>query len=239
MDERERISILEGMARFVETDRQAGIPIELVLRESARVATTIVEVADELNADVITMGTEGRSGVRRLLLGSVTEGVLRQSRRPVLTVTPRLPVAVPPALHALDRIVCAVDWSPNGRAALRHAAALAEAASASLTVAHIVHLPLELVTPGTTLSDQRLAKFREAHRRLDTLIGAESLHGTVDKILLAGSPAVEINRLALEQQASLVVVGAHGRGVMDAMLRGTTTEQVVRQAPCPVLTVRA
>jgi len=165
MGEQERAGILAGMERYVASERALGVPIDLVVRDSPKVARTIVEVATEIGADVIAMSTEGRSGVRRLLLGSVAEGVLRLADCPVLTVTPRLPQLEGDA-PALDRVLCAVESLEHVESALRHAIALAEMSGARLTIAHIVRLPLELVAPDTTLSDQRLVKFREARVRI-------------------------------------------------------------------------
>ncbi len=235
MGEQERAGILAGMERYVASERALGVPIDLVVRDSPKVARTIVEVATEIGADVIAMSTEGRSGVRRLLLGSVAEGVLRLADCPVLTVTPRLPRLEGDA-PALDRVLCAVESLEHVESALRHAIALAEMSGARLTIAHIVRLPLELVAPDATLSDQRLVKFREARVRIDALIASMHPRCPVDPILLAGSPLTEINRLAAEQQAGVLVIGGRRAG-RKAALRRDLTEQLVRQAPCPVLTV--
>lgn len=239
LDARERDDILRGMAHFVEPDRASGVQIDLVLRESLHIAATIVDVSEELHADLITVGTEGRTGVKRFLLGSVAEAVLRTARRPVLTVTPHVAEAVPFALGTLERIICAVDFSRSARRGLQYAAMLGEASGAQVTVAHILELPPELAMPKATLADDRLRRFHEAHRQLEALLTPElRSHCAIDHLVLAGRPAPEIIRLAAEQQAALVVMGARGGGPLNAVLRGSTTEQVVRLAPCPVLTLR-
>ena len=91
-------------------------------------------------ADLVVMGTHGRSGFERLVLGSVTERVLRKSACPVLTVPKGIPdVATPPVLF--NRIVCAVDFSDCSMHALNYAMSLAQEADAHLTVVHVIELP--------------------------------------------------------------------------------------------------
>ena len=61
---------------------------------------------------------------------------------------------------------------------------------------------------------------------------------SVQELVVQGKPSVEIIRFAAENQVDMIVLGSHGKGMLDQALFGSTTERVVRRAPCPVLTVR-
>ena len=89
-----RAQLLADARRLLEVERAPGIQTEAVIREGS-VAAEILLQADSMQADLLVMGTHGRSGVDRWLMGSVTERVLRKSRCPVLTVPSGLPDAVP------------------------------------------------------------------------------------------------------------------------------------------------
>ena len=134
--------------KFVQQDN-CGAAIECVAVEG-NVAPEIVRLARELPADLIVMGTHGRTGFDRLMLGSVTERILRKAPCPVLTVPRRAPDAVPVGPVLFKRILCAIDYSPSAMKALTYATSLAEQAGAHLTAVHVLeHLPvLEPVVVG-------------------------------------------------------------------------------------------
>ena len=101
-------------------------------------AAEIADMAISMNADLLVIGTHGRSGFERLLLGSVTEKVLRKARCPVLTVPRRLPDAVPAGAVLYKRILCPVDFSASSLHALKYATSLAQESDGQLTVLHVV-----------------------------------------------------------------------------------------------------
>ena len=109
------------------------------------VTAEIVRLANELPADLLVMGTHGRSGFERLMLGSVTEKVLRKSPCPVLTVPAKAPVVVP-VNGLFDRVLCAVDFSPASLRALTLAQSLAGEAAARLCVLHVLE-PVSVFEP--------------------------------------------------------------------------------------------
>lgn len=235
----ERGELLQAVNEFVAPDRAAGIPIDTLLHEDANVPGAIIDHAEALGADLVTMGTHGRSGFERLMLGSVAEKVLRRSTVPVLTVPPRTPDAVARTAAALERILCPVDFSESSAAALASAVSMASKAGASLTVLHVVELLPEVSEmPTFDVAAYRTARFDDARARLATMMSQEpGPRGEVQSLLLAGKPSREIVRLATEQQAGLIVMGVRGKGVVDRLLFGSTTHHVVQQATCPVLTV--
>jgi nucleotide-binding universal stress UspA family protein len=234
----ERECLTASLRQWVATEA-AGAPVTTILDDDFDVSDAIVEQAHRLPADLVVLGTHGRSGFSRLALGSITEKVIRIAPCAVLTVPPRAPDAVPRGIDVYQRIVCPVDFSPCSRRALEHALSIARAAHAHVTVAHIIDIPPDAGTPDRPdLEPFRRFYFDQARRCMEELLGPVRDANAVDELLLAGKPHREILRLADEQQADAIVMGVQGRGAVDRLLFGSVTEQIVRHARCPVLTVR-
>jgi nucleotide-binding universal stress UspA family protein len=238
----DRDELLANLRRFVEPESAPGVSIESVVREGPAV-TAILEQAAATSADLIVMGTHGASGFERLVLGSVTEKVLRKARCPVMTVPRALPEAVPARPVVFKQIVCAVDFSDCSLAALKYALSLAQEADGQLTVVHV--LTSQLV-PDAVLADQQLSVLAyqrqredDAQRRLDQAVPATSAaYCRVESTIVRGKPWREIVGIATARQSDLIVLGVHGRGAVDLMFFGSTAHHVVRHASCPVLTLR-
>jgi nucleotide-binding universal stress UspA family protein len=237
----ERQEMLTTLESYVAADRAtSGISIDISLDESTDVSEAILSHAVSTRADLMTLGTHGRTGFRRLVMGSVTEKVIRQAGCPVLTVPPHAPDAVPRALVSIERILCAVDFSSSSIRALEYAASLSEQAKAKLTVLHVVELPPDLSEPGTpALVDYRLKCYEWARQQLLEAIRTFVPPGCdASELLLIGSAYREILRVSGELTADLIVIGVQGRGMIDRLFFGSTTNHVIRQATCPVLTLR-
>lgn len=191
-------------------------------------ATEIVRHASELAADLIVMGTHGRSGFDRFTLGSVTEKVLRKAPCPVLTLPP---CAASSAAVEYRSILCPSDFSPPSESGIEFALSLARRSHATVTVLHVVETADEDVDG----------------RRRDTAAGPlDSVLSTrvessdrVSALIANGKPHREILRVAGDCRADVIVIGVRGRGPVDLTLFGSTTNQVVRRAVCPVITVRS
>lgn len=200
----------------------------------------IVRSAKELPADLLVMGTHGRSGFERLMLGSVTEKLLRKSPCPLLTVPAGSP-AVAPVNALFSRVLCAVDFSPASLHALALAQSLAGEAAARLCVMHVLE-PVSIFEPVVAVGPDDLPAVnadhsREIRQRLEGLVGGETRAFTdVAEVVVSGKPYQEILRAADEQRSDLIVIGAHG-GRLGLPAFGSTTAHVVREAQCPVLTV--
>lgn len=240
LSEEERVSLRRVVEEFAAAEGASGVAIDVLVDEALNIADAVVTRASELPADLIAIGTHGRSGFNRLVLGSVTEKVVRTAPCPVLTVPPRALDAASLAASGITRIICPIDFSDSSAPALRYAASLAQQAQARLTVVHVVELAPDagdmLVPEGDVY---RAARFEAARRSMSETITADVRQAcAIDELLLAGRPYREILRLAGEQHAGLVVMGVRGRGAVDRMFFGSTTQHVVRQAPCPVLTIR-
>ena len=237
-----RAGLPATLQRFVEPESAPGVVIEAVVREGPAVAEILAQAA-AMSADLIVMGTHGASGFERLVLGSVTEKVLRKAACPVLTVPRAVPDAVPTAPVVFKRIVCGVDFSDCSLAALKYALSLAQEADGQLTVVHV--LTSQLV-PDAVLADQHLSVLAyqrqredEAQRRLDEAMPSTAAsYCRVQSAVVRGKPWREIVGIATAQQSDLIVLGVHGRGAVDLVFFGSTAHQVVRHAGCPVLTLR-
>jgi nucleotide-binding universal stress UspA family protein len=225
------------LAALVAPARKAGLRVDTVVREGAPSAQ-IVALAGELPADMVVMGTHGRAGFQRWVLGSVAETVLRRVRCPVLTV-PAHATAHPDPL-VFERILCATDFSPASVAAMRYATALAEESGACLLLAHVLDPEnLRGHAPRWAAGGGRRDHEATAHQMLDGPWRERPLTQVkVEEIVTWGAPAPEILKLARERSAGLIVMGGHGRTLVDLMAFGSVTHEVIREAACPVLTVR-
>jgi len=237
----DREQLLVHTKEFAATEGAPGITSDTVLREG-NTAAEILAQATDMAADLLVIGTHGRSGFERLVLGSVAEKVLRKARCPVLTVPRRLPDAVP-AGPLFKRIVCAVDFSDCSMQALNYALSMAQEAGGCLTVLHV--LAPELVDPvgvgeeHVSLAALLLQREEKARQLLERAVPQTARADCkVESILLHGKPWREILQVATDGRAELIVIGVQGRGAADLLFFGSTAQQVVRQAVCPVLTLR-
>jgi nucleotide-binding universal stress UspA family protein len=239
MESMSRERVQEEVRAFAEPATAAGLDVKVSVREGPA-AAGIVEEAAVARADLIVMGTHGRSGFEHLMLGSVTEKVLRTAPCPVLTVA--WPAGEPPPreLSALRHVVCPLDFSESSREALRLALSLAERAKARLTVAHVLEWPeAELRHPHVMSKDYERFVEGEARRQLQAAIPPDARNWCeIREVVLAGTPWRRILHLAAEDAADLIVVGVKGLNAIERLLFGSTANHVVRQASCPVLTVR-
>jgi nucleotide-binding universal stress UspA family protein len=210
-----------------------------VLVETGPPANQILERARLLPADLIVMGTHGEGGFRHLVLGSVAEKVLRQATCPVLTVPPH---ARTTSRLPFKRLLCPVDFSDSSLAALEFAFSLAQEGDAELTILHVFEWPLEgdpLVTRPFSVPEYFREREHDATTKLQALVPDSTRDWCRPTTRIAHGKAYrEILGVATEDSADLIVMGVHGRNALDVMLFGSTTNQVVRRATCPVLTLR-
>lgn len=245
--ETDRDGVVAAVRRFAEAEVGTQVPIDVALREGPT-AAEILGQSLSVPTDLIVMGTHGRSGFERLFLGSVTEKVLRTARCPVLTVPRGMDDLVPVSKALYAHILCAVDFSECSMRALHYAVSLAQQTHARLTVAHVVERPGDLppsvhetVVGGPRTADDYLAEAVVDRRaRLDDLV-QENVPAscTVDVVVAVGSAYRELLSRARTDGHDLIVLGIHGRGATDLLFFGSTAQHVVRQASCPVLTLRS
>lgn len=217
---------------------QSGIETDVIVEEGHQPAAQIVARAVSLPANLIVLGTHGRSGFDRLLLGSVTEKVLRKSVCPVMTVPPP---AERPSHLPYKHLLCPVDFSPPSLAALRFAISMAKESDARLAIANVIEWTATGLAPNVPFdyTEFRREVEDDSRRRLDALVSEEVRTWCQPTTrLLYGKPYEEILTFARNEGVDLIVMGVHGRSVLDLMLFGSTTNHVVRQAACPVLTLK-
>jgi nucleotide-binding universal stress UspA family protein len=192
----------------------------LVVEDSP--ARAIVTTADDIQADLIIMGTHGRRGLRRALLGSVTERVLRETDRPVMTVAPQAHPAV--AGVKIGTILCPVNYTAAARDALNQACTLTQAFGAELVVMHVS----DQGAPSLDSIEEEFGYW------VDPLVRARTHY---QQVIVNGDPAARVLEVGDQLAADLIVIGAQHKRFSDATVIGATTERIARFAKRPVLTV--
>lgn len=136
-------------------------------------------------------------------------------------------------MDMFQKILCATDFSPPADKAVRYAERLAGQTGARLIIAHAFDAPAEMTVPSQTIPlDTR-------HRQqLDECLADSSLTGQIERLLHAGPAGEVVCWLAQEHQCDLIVLGTHGRSGLRHLLFGSVAEYVLRNARCPVITIR-
>lgn len=234
-----REQVLEQLRAALSATHTATLDVTLAA-EAGDSVKTIVDQAVTMPADLLVMGTHGRSGFDRFLLGSVTEKVLRKAPCPILTVPPHAPAKAPVDV-TFTQILCPVDFSPSALQAFGCALDLARQSGGSVTVLHAIEWLADESHPHAhfNVQDYRQSLIDDARARLQALIADQpGTKSAVTIVVVAGRAYREILTTAAAQEADLIVMGAQGRGGVGLTLFGSSTQQVVRAATCPVLTVR-
>lgn len=228
--------VLGHLHQLAMPARDLGVPTEIGV-DVGPVVRRILERAEAIAADLVVVGTHGRSGFDHLALGSVAEKVLRKAACPVLTVPPG--AAAPPTDRLFSAVLCAVDFSESSADALRVAADIARRYRSALVVLHVVDWPFagsDLHRPATSLLGGLEAR---AQDDLAALVADVPAPPHISTVVLTGTPRHEILTCARKRDADLVVLGVSGRGAVERAFLGSTAHGVVRHSDCPVLTFRA
>ena len=241
----DRDQLLADTKAFADAEGAPGITIEAAVREG-NTAGEILGQATSMKADLLVIGTHGRSGFERLVLGSVAEKVLRKANCPVMTVPKRLPDTVPAGPVLYKRILCPVDFSDSSLHALKYATSMSQEADGQLTVLHVVAHEFEnaddmasiVSDAGMTINSFVKQREEALRRRLQEAVATAPEFCSVESLMTHGKPWREVLRITAERQSDLIVMGVQGRGAADLWFFGSTTQHVVREASCPVLTLR-
>ena len=204
----------------------------------------IARLAGEKGIDLVISGTHGRSGLKRLILGSVTERLMRILPCPLLVVHGTVQEALKdgPRPFQLKHLLVGCDFSADSDLALEHAIGLAQEFQAELHLVHVLE-PSQSSSdyPAMARGDEDpLMELREQSKsRLAAMVPAEACHWCDPKTaVLTGKPFEELIRYAEDQNIDMIVLGIRGHGLIETLMVGSTTDRVVRQSPCPVLAVR-
>ena len=211
---------------------------------TGRGVSGILEHATRERSDLIVMGTNGRSGLARAVLGSVTEGVVRQATMPVLTIPPSADAREVDDLLPFDSILCASDFSAACKQALELAIVMGQEADARLILLHALQLPnwdpgmAPVPFPVSARID--FSAFRkDALARLKRGLPADAVFRCrPETLVVEGRPADAILETADRENVKLIVMGVQTRGALDRLLFGSTTRRVMQAATCPVLSIR-
>jgi len=202
-----------------------GLSIAPIVVEGDAVAE-IVRFVETEPTDLLVVGTNGRSGLQRYRLGSVTERLLRRTSCPILTVPPRMRDATPTG-PVFKHIVCAVDFSRSSMHALEFGASVADLTHATLTMLHVFE----------PIPECDNASLRAAAMRHLASVARGPLHDVtrVTSVLEVGKPGPMILEVAEKEAADLIVLGVGERSASQSFFLGSTINHVVRRSTCAVL----
>jgi nucleotide-binding universal stress UspA family protein len=193
--------------------------------------------------DLVVSATHGRSGLKRVFLGSVTERLMRVLPCPLLIVRSLEDVSAPvggPSLR-FKKILVGCDFSSFSALAFQYGLSLAQDFEAELHLVHVIERPLykDILKSGASPGVSSEKKLHDQlSEKLSKMIPKESVAWCRPKTtLLAGRPYEEIIKYALLNSIDLIVLGIRGRNLIEVLLTGSTTDRVSRQGPCPVLSV--
>ena len=230
------------LLELIPEDYRERLDFEPIVK-SGEVRQELLAIVEEKEIDLVVMGSRGRSYFERMLLGSVTERMLRKLHVPVLTVSHLDPERElhKPGPVPLQRLLYATDLAEGSEAGLEFSLRLARGLDAQLTVVHVLQ-PMDsgLVGLETTafIPDYVAAIRAEAAERLNRFVALVS-DGSVPitTVLADGVPYETINALAAERKTDLVIINLQGKGRLERALLGTTAERIIRTAAVPILSL--
>jgi len=248
--EADRRKVFEQAQRFLERLgtqlRQGDARPEVVVKWGLPLAG-IVEALKKQSADLVVVGSRGLSGVRRFLLGSVSEGVLHSAPCSVLISRGRRRGVPRKGARGL-RVLLAVDESEHALAAARLLRSLGVPAMSQVTVLHVVEPPGDRVSQLLSTTTPKLREVAQVMIRVTKEHGRQVLERvrkvvthrglTIHPLLVEGRPAEEIIRAAARTHADLVILGSRGMTGLKGVFLGSVSRKVARHAPCSVLVVR-
>jgi len=232
----------EHLLQLIPADYRDWFDYEIVVK-SGEVRQEILGIVQDTEIDLVVMGSRGRSYFERMLLGSVTERMLRKLNVPILTVSHLDPdkeihTAEPVPLR---RLVYATDLTEGSETGLEFSIRLARGLDARLTVVHVIQ-PMDAAMRGIETAaffPDYVGEIRaQAAERLNRMVALVS-DGTVPitTVITEGVAYESINNIATEQNADLIVINLQSKGRLERALLGTTAERVIRTATVPVLSL--
>ncbi|MGA8407227.1 MAG: universal stress protein [Candidatus Acidiferrales bacterium] len=218
--------------------RLAGLDHKTLVERGLEVWPAVRRAIEEDDVDLIVLGTHGRTGAEKLLLGSVAEEIFRRSLVPVLTIGPGVRSSIHNA-GRFRRVLFATDFSPESLAAAPYATTIAEENHARLLLLVVMRRPDAADESDKHRFEMSVA---EAMHRLYEIVPQDAkLELPPDVSVEYGEPAERIVEVARQRGADLIVIGvrdAAGRMGAATHLERATAHKIVAHAPCPVLTVR-
>ncbi len=206
-------------------------------------ADEISRIVEEQDMDLVISATRGRSGLKRLILGSVTERLMRTLSCPLLVVhSPDRAFAASDDQEVnMKSILIGCDFSPDSDVAFEHGLSLAQEFQSELHLAHVVETSIYQQLHKTESPVEEELQ-QEIHTRLinklQDMVPEDARNWCKPQTsLLDGHPYEELVKYAEKNNIDMIVLGTRGHGLVKSLLVGSTTDRVVRNAPCPVLSV--
>jgi nucleotide-binding universal stress UspA family protein len=224
----------ENMQRI--ESQMAGVPHESILERGTGIWPPVEQAIKDLAIDLIVLGTHGRTGAQKLLMGSIAEEVFRRSTVPVLTIGPKEHGGAHKAAK-FHRVLFATDFSAESLAAAPYAISMAQENQARLILLHVMKQPETAPLPRAA-EDAMSSVVFQLH---EIVPSAAELWCRPEAVVQFGHPAEQIMKVAKEREADLIVLGIRDAGAFIGAathLERTTAHKVVVHAACPVLTVR-
>jgi nucleotide-binding universal stress UspA family protein len=232
--ELQKESALAEMER-VET-QLAGVPNKAAVIAGKDVWVALEPMLKEDQVDLVVLGTRGREGLPKLLLGSTAEEVFRRSPVPVMTVGP--------SVHSDDRsgarwerVVFASDFTPESLTAAPYAISFAEENDAQLTLLHVI----EVWGQRKKANNHALTVAEAMHQLYEIVPPEAGLWSRPETVVEHGEPAARILEVANQRRADLIVLGIRGatHTLSTSHLERSIAHAIVAHAACPVFTVRS
>lgn len=232
----------------LETEGENAInAVDAILDETDSIQTAvlrgepteaILDYADDCDANILAMGTHGRTGLNRYIAGSVTERVVRLAEAPVLTVraTERSQVA-----GDYDEILVPTDGSEPAATAVDHGLAIAQQTGARVHAVNIVDVGALSTSPNYSIPTELIEHLKSEGQRATEAIATEAREAGLDAVTTVreGLPARDLLEYADENDIDLITMGTAGRTGLNRHLMGSTTERIIRHAEMPVFAVNA
>lgn len=222
-------SLLEEKQKNIELN---NFKIHSVSEHGINAATSILSYIESNNFDLVIIGTHGRTGFKNWIYGSVAEKVVRLVKIPAITVHHK------PASSKIKNILVPIDFSENSKKGMDTARKVAATFKSQINYIHIIEQQLHptfhvvgiesVFTINSDLKDVSLNKLKSFCFKQGETSTFTVLEGTAHR---------EISDYAKEISCDLIIMSTHGYTGLDHVLIGSTTERVVRIAPCPVLIV--
>jgi len=213
--ERETRQYLESLKSRASKE---GVDCEIIVREGEEPFQYIVDEAAKKKVEMIIMGRWGRTGLKKLMMGSVTAKVIGHAPCNVLIIPKD-------AKLDLDKILIATDGSKYSEAASREAISIAKRSGGTL------------IALSVAKKKENLLAAKESVDKVEAITEKEGIK--VQALTPKGEPYKTIIKTAEEKKAGLIVVGSHGRTGIEKLLMGSVTERVIGHANCAVLVVKA
>jgi nucleotide-binding universal stress UspA family protein len=232
----------ERLASHAEYLRSEGIKVKTMIA-TGPLAPQIIRTAEEEQISLIAAGRQKRSLLGELFIGSTTDRIIRKASMPVLVAKFHTVKAIEGeviehfCINMFQKILFPVDWSPWTERTKAYFPLLRQLGASEVIVVHVVE---GLVIEAKYMTQQTQDDIEERMAKLESLKQELQTSGFQTKayLLERGRAYREINRIATEEDVSMIVMGSHGKGFVEETLWGSVSQRVVEYSEKPVLVVK-